>query len=687
MSERLREAFEADRLPPLPPELRDRVLTSRVAGARVILPLGDPGVVPDARREWSWRGVAVAAAVTMMVVLAEGVWSPSQEADAGSTGGAMTFAPALARPGALVQVDYVPSASLASSTQLALRARLRSASHPSYQTGIPVRTVAVLTRDGDGHFRASFALPDSVVYAAFVAEDSSRNLIDDHQRRTWELLTTLDGVRPSLTALDQRANDLMGRNFEEGHATVRRMTVLYPDSLSAWSFLSSFDFWLGIRDRDTVLIKHRAALAHADSQWRRTPKVPAPMLGRLAWYAQGVDSAAAVYWRARLLREAPTASVALQFRLSDASRALWRSRDTSAMLRMLDSLWSQRTPDRAQQIADAGVSYAVATARAPLVATWWGRLQRVSADSIMTAIDYAKRVSRVPSLVAQGIGALRAVLHTLEQPTVTARHLTEAPSQREDRHARRRRYVLSALGQALVSSGELRAGRDTLILAAERGWDVENIRALRHAHLALGDSAAAWTQLALESVDPTLSGARRDSINATAAAGIDAERWRGLVRSASETFASRVLADAVVLSLGRTARVRDSSGRESLLRERTASRTTVVVFWSRDCGWALDDVAKLNAVADRLRAVGSQLLIVSDDAQGMTPELRAFLARHRVTTPVYFDVDHTTAKAFNNWGTPYYYVVDTDSRLRFAAGTDLETAHVRAEAVRLSGAR
>jgi len=321
------------------------------------------------------------------------------------------------------------------------------------------------------------------------------------------------------------------------------------------------------------------------------------------------------------------------------------------------------------------------------VATWWGRLQRVSADSIMTAIDYAKRVSRVPSLVAQGIGALRAVLHTLEQPTVTARHLTEAPSQREDRHARRRRYVLSALGQALVSSGELRAGRDTLILAAERGWDVENIRALRHAHLALGDSAAAWTQLALESVDPTLSGARRDSINATAAAGIDAERWRGLVRSASETFASRVLADAVVLSLGRTARVRDSSGRESLLRERTASRTTVVVFWSRDCGWALDDVAKLNAVADRLRAVGSQLLIVSDDAQGMTPELRAFLARHRVTTPVYFDVDHTTAKAFNNWGTPYYYVVDTDSRLRFAAGTDLETAHVRAEAVRLSGAR
>jgi hypothetical protein len=144
MSERLREAFEADRLPPLPPELRDRVLTSRVAGARVILPLGDPGVVPDARREWSWRGVAVAAAVTMMVVLAEGVWSPSQEADAGSTGGAMTFAPALARPGELVQVT-TSLRRRSSSTQLALRAA-RSAPHPSYQKGIPVRTVAVLTR-------------------------------------------------------------------------------------------------------------------------------------------------------------------------------------------------------------------------------------------------------------------------------------------------------------------------------------------------------------------------------------------------------------------------------------------------------------------------------------------------------------------------------------------------------------
>jgi hypothetical protein len=84
-----------------------------------------------------------------------------------------------------------------------------------------------------------------VVYAAFVAEDSSRNLIDDHQRRTWELLTTLDGVRPSLTALDQRANDLMGRNFEEGHATVRRMTVLYPIRCRR-GVSSSFYFWLGV---------------------------------------------------------------------------------------------------------------------------------------------------------------------------------------------------------------------------------------------------------------------------------------------------------------------------------------------------------------------------------------------------------------------------------------------------------
>ena len=54
------------------------------------------------------------------------------------------------------------------------------------------------------------------------------------------------------------------------------------------------------------------------------------------------------------------------------------------------------------------------------------------------------------------------------------------------------------------------------------------------------------------------------------------------------------------------------------------------------------------------------------------------------TTAPYFDVDHTTSKAFNNWGTPSYYVIDKAGRSRFDAVSSAVDALVRAQALRLA---
>jgi hypothetical protein len=51
----------------------------------------------------------------------------------------------------------------------------------------------------------------------------------------------------------------------------------------------------------------------------------------------------------------------------------------------------------------------------------------------------------------------------------------------------------------------------------------------------------------------------------------------------------------------------------------------------------------------------------------------------------YLDSHGEMTTAFNSWGTPAYYVLDSEGRIRFAATSDAEEVLARAEAVRLEG--
>src|SRR5262249_36530229 len=153
--------------------------------------------------------------------------------------------------------------------------------------------------------------------AALAVENGDASLIDDHEKRTWEILTTVAGAQPSIESLEQRANDMMGRNFEEGLATTRRMVALYPDSIRGWSYLQWFQSWMGQGNADSVVGVHRAILARLDARWRDSTHVPPEMIGQLFWYARSIDTTISTYWKNRMLRETPTNTFAVQQRLGD----------------------------------------------------------------------------------------------------------------------------------------------------------------------------------------------------------------------------------------------------------------------------------------------------------------------------------------------------------------------------------
>lgn len=92
----------------------------------------------------------------------------------------------------------------------------------------------------------------------------------------------------------------------------------------------------------------------------------------------------------------------------------------------------------------------------------------------------------------------------------------------------------------------------------------------------------------------------------------------------------------------------------------------------------------MNAVAARLARSGIRVVSIVDEANP-SPALAAFLREKNVLVPTYLDAWHEASRAFNQWGTPYFYVVDADGRMRFDRPTSASEALARAEAVRVGG--
>ena len=657
--------------------LRDRVISSRAAGARTILPLH------DARQQGRrWMSPAVAAALLAALAGTMLVRRPNAM-EAGTTRGTLIFSPAAPQPGQRVTVSYRPSALLATQPWLALRARLRSRTGESYNGGIPVTTVAQLRAGSGDVFTASFVLPDTVVYGAFVVEDSSAGVIDDDGSRSWEILVSEAYGRPLFDALEQRANDMMGRNWEEGLATAQRMVALYPESLVGWNWLHSFHSWSGRAEDDSIRSLHRRRLVAFDSEFTPQQAIAPDQEGWLAWYASSIDSTVAARWRTRLLREAPTNSFAIQWRLMAALDSLRTTRDTAQALHRLDSLWSEAPRDRLSQVATYGTSLAFESGDSTLIERWTSRLTQSARDPRATARWVATRFATVPALRGEAIRRLRAELDGNARLPSAERALDETAAEQRARHAGTRRQMMAALGQALVEDGQTAEGRRALADAAASGWDPDVFRAVRKASLVAGDSGRALEMAAWLAADPRTAPAFADSVRASAQRRLGDAGWHRELDSARALFVERMLAGASARSLSGDGRVRDLNGRAHSVRDLTKGHVTVVAFWSRFCGPAVEAIPRMNEVASRLARVGVPVVSILDERRS-SPALRAFLREKHVTTPVYLDSRHEASLAFNQWGTPYFYVVDGEGRIRFDVTNSPDEALARAEVLRLS---
>jgi len=613
--------------------------------------------------------------------------------------GDLRFTPAEPHVGQRVAVTYLASDALKNRDRLVLRARYRSIhsnaySNPPVSDGMVTVLVTSLARDRGGIFAGSFTLPDSVIYAVFVVEDSSGMAIDTHGGQLWELLTYEADGRPSFDALEQRVNDLMGRNWEEGFATARRMVALYPTLVRGWTQLFFFQGWLVGSDKtDSILGLHRRKFAEFERRFADTvPPTRDDVVG-MTWYADRLandgrahgDSVAAEHWLARVTREAPANSFALRIH---AYRAYRRARsEPRVALAELDSLWQLGLRGDSASCSLGGFSARLDVPR------WGFRAARVAGDTtamlrwverIVLGGRYAKRryatlALDIPPLRPTAMDWLRQELRLLDEHRVEYRWLGETVAEQRARDAREARSVLGSLGKALAVAGSKHAALDTLALAAAAGWDPQLFRTIATARLAVGDTAGALEMLAWVIADPRSSPALADSIAPMANGLLGPATWEGKIAAARATLAARVLAEAIEAPLKGAVRLSDAAGHEQDLSTIARGRVTFVFFWASDCQPAMQELPAADSVATILARQGIAVVSVTQDAP--SPALSTLIGQKRLVTPVLYDLRKDVARAFDQWGTPAYFVLDAQGRLRFRSSSDPLAVLVQARAL------
>lgn len=111
--------------------------------------------------------------------------------------------------------------------------------------------------------------------------------------------------------------------------------------------------------------------------------------------------------------------------------------------------------------------------------------------------------------------------------------------------------------------------------------------------------------------------------------------------------------------------LKDTAGTLKLLALAARGRITLAAFWSRYCLPSLEDLPALERMAARLQRAGVRVVTINTDER-ISEDLQRFLTAKRLTFPVYADAWRDASRAFGQWSTPSYYLVDADGQVRFA---------------------
>jgi len=107
----------------------------------------------------------------------------------------------------------------------------------------------------------------------------------------------------------------------------------------------------------------------------------------------------------------------------------------------------------------------------------------------------------------------------------------------------------------------------------------------------------------------------------------------------------------------------NEEGQMQSLKKLTLGKPSVIVYWSRHCGPALQALPAIDSVGRVLRKQGIPIYLVADEAP--SAETATFFREHKVDLAVFYDSRREVNAALRNFGTPAYYVLDGEGRVRF----------------------
>ncbi|MEX1113477.1 MAG: TlpA disulfide reductase family protein, partial [Patescibacteria group bacterium] len=511
---------------------------------------------------------------------------------------------------------------------------------------------------------------------------TAASVVDDRTGRPWEVLVHDADGRPTFEALEQRQNDYMGRSWEEAYATARRKAELYPDQIRSWDYLEFFEREvLGEAAADSAANVRRPMTQALLAAYREAPTVPADELATIVFraWAQN-DTAAWDYWWERTRREAPHHPQTAQQAALRARMKYPRNSAHDLLLVDFEEIWERHGP----VVGDPGNAlfqmalYAANEAKDVSAYRRWAHRSMAGDPSIVS--HYASTFLRYPELRDEGLAILRRQLRGSQFASYYPRPLGSTREAYRRVFDRDRRRLLGTIGRALLDAGNQRGGLDTLALAVSDGWDLALFQDVAAARMTAGDTVGALAIEAKVTADPRTSEVRRDSLAQLGTRVLGARAWADSVANAGLFMSRTMMASAVLRHFSGDPELTDSTGRVIRLRDLIAGRPALVVYWSRFCGPALEALPRIDSVATVLRGQGVPAFLIMDEPPSAA--LTAFLKEHQVSTPVYHETRREASKAFRNFGTPAYYVLDPAGRIRFTRASTEDELLVQVAAVR-----
>jgi len=510
-----------------------------------------------------------------------------------------------------------------------------------------------------------------VQYAAFAVENVGATRVDSHERQLWELLVHERSGKPTYNALHQRENDLMGRNGALAFVAAQDRVKYYPERPDAWANLF-FEERINLGEHSVgQLATHRARLEAFHQKWKTRRDTPYVIVEGLFSYMGQVTDTSESLGRNIRTRWRPD-----WLRMTD--------RDPGGYERAADRWW------RINMIALKGVDsarYALLAAERywqgaghnlPMGARLGAQMARLANDSgavrrtwldryatsYRTAAEYLyHEMALIPTLRRDAVYRLTVLVDELMVPSDTRRPLELSRQEAMTVDSARARVALGFIGDALLELGDSTNARTAYGRATNEGWNVSLFRKAALVQMAMRDSQRAVTNLAKVVIDPGTPPPQVDSLSREGRRIVGGARWNALTDSAENIMSHYFLASAErSMGIGAVT-VQTAAGRAASLDEILGGRVSVVTFWSMTCAPSRVQTLALDTLAARLGRMNVTLVPVTTDVR--TEVEAAYLRKAGVHTPVYYDRDGSAKRAFNQWATPEYYVLDATGRIRF----------------------